>query len=454
MGTDILRDAGADETIDSLRKLLEGRADSYEIFFSAQRGFGVEAKEGAVDALKVRSSAGVGVRTLSAMRQGFGFSSVLGQEALREMVDKAVSGSAQAGTDKYLRFPAPAGKVTEEGLAIYDKSFGAISEEEKIKTALEIERAAMEYDKRIKRVRKASYSESVTADRVVNSNGVDISHSATYYTGSVTAVAEDSGESQMGWEMGMGHESGSIDSVKIGSGAALNAVRLLGAQKITTVKCPALLENTVACELLEALAGSFLGDNVQKGKSMLIGKAGQKVASAALNIWDDGIMPGGWATAAYDGEGMAQGRTPLVLDGVCQGYLYDTYWAERAGKSSTGNASRSSFKSVPGIGITNLYIEKGGRSFTELMKEMDKGLFLTELLGVHTINTVNGDFSLGAAGFWVEDGRVAYPVRGMAVSGNLLELFSRVAGCGSDLRFIGSIGAPSLLINEVEASGT
>jgi len=451
---DMLKEAGADRVIQRLRRGLDGRAESFEIYFSTQKGFGVEAKEGEVDALKVRSSAGVGIRTISKGRLGFAFSSVLDDAVLDELAASAVAGSLEASVDEFLRLPSPGPSRSEEGLGIFDAAYLSIPEEEKIKKAIEIEKAARGFDGRVKRIRKASYSESVTADRVVNSNGVDVSHSATYFTGSVTAVAEENNESQMGWEMGMGHGIDAIDPDWIGKNAARNAVRLLGAREIKTVKCAAIIENTVACELLESLASSFLGDNVEKGKSMLIGRQGAKIASSVLNIFDDGIMPGGWATSAYDAEGTATERTPLVLEGVCQGFLFDTYWAARAGKASTGNAARGGYKSTPGVGLNNIYIEKGGKSFEELLKDLGKGLFITELLGVHTINTVSGDFSLGAAGFWVEGGIVAYPVRGMAIAGNLLELFSKVGACASDLRFVGSIGAPSLLVNEVEASGT
>lgn len=451
---EIFERAGAEETIGKIRKLLSGRADSYEIYFQFQKGFGVEAKDGSVDALKARSSSGVGLRTISGKRLGFAFSSVLSEGALSELVENAISGSREASEDEHLKLPVPGQGLPEEDLGIFDGSFGTRPEEDLIRAAVEIENAALSYDARVKRVRKASYSESLGAGRLVNSNGVDIIHAATYYSGSVTAVAEGEGEAQMGWEMGTGHKGGEVDSRAIGSKAAENAVKRLGARTVKTIRCGAIIENTVACELLEALAGSFLGDSVMKGKSMLIGKAGKKIASGALNIWDDGVMRGGWATSAFDAEGTASRKTALVLEGLCQGYLYDAYWAARAGTYSTGNAVRGGYKSTPGIGITNLYIEKGEKGFETLLKELGSGLFITELLGVHTINAVSGDFSLGAAGFRVENGEVAYPVRGMAVSGNLLGLFSGVAECASDLRFIGSIGAPSLLVEEIEASGT
>ncbi len=445
----------ASGTIETLEKLLAGRVDNYEMFFSSESGLGVEVKDGKVDALKVRASRGIGLRVISKGRLGFGFSSVLAGEALRDMVDKTIRGSAEASEDKFLRLPVSfAPSVRQEDLDVFDGSFGQAPEDERIDRALKIEESALAYDPRVRRVRKASCQESIISTRIVNSNGIDLTHSATFFSGSVTAVAEDKNESQMGWDMDTSHKRDSIDPCKIGKGAGKNAVRMLGARNITSIRCPAVIENTVACELLEALASSLLGDNVQKGKSMLMGKTGKKIASDAINIWDNGVLPGGWSTSLFDGEGSPRNKTPLVLEGVCQGYLYDTYWAARAGGRSTGNASRGNYKGVPGIGISNLYIEKGDRSFPELLKEVADGLFITEVLGVHTINTVSGDFSLGAAGFRIEDGVAAYPVRGMAISGNLLGLFEKVGCCGDDIRFIGSIGAPSLFVKEIEASGS
>jgi PmbA protein len=142
------------------------------------------------------------------------------------------------------------------------------------------------------------------------------------------------------------------------------------------------------------------------------------------------------------------------MGGVCEGYLYDSYWAKRDGVTSTGNGARSRYKSMPGVGVTNLYIEKGEKTLDELIGEVSDGLFITELMGVHTVNTVSGDFSVGASGLRIEGGKPCYPVRGMAISGNLMDLFSKVESCGSDLRFIGSIGAPSILFSELEASGS
>lgn len=446
-----------EETVERLKGLVEGRAEAYEIYFSRSGGLSVEVKDGGVDALKERSTMGVGLRTISGGRLGFAFSSVLDKDALESMAESALVGSREASEDKDLVMSSPAepsADAASKDLGLTDPDYSAVGEDAKIDLALAVEKAAMGYDKRMRRVRKATYSESLSSRRVVNSNGVDVRASATYFTSSVTAVAGSEDEQQMGWEIYTGHTRDGLDPEKVGRNAARRACDLLGAGKIETTRCPAVIEASVVCELLESLSGSFLADNVAKGKSMLAGKRDKKVVSEALNVWDDGLLPGGWATALFDAEGIPKTTTPLLTGGVLRGYLYDTYWAKRTGEASTGNAVRSGFKTLPTLGLSNLYIEPGGKDLEGLFAEMDKGLYITEVLGVHMINTVSGDFSLGASGYEVEGGRAVRPVRGLAISGNLLELFSRVTECGSDARFIGSIGAPSLLISEVEASGS
>src|SRR3990172_1256244 len=193
-----------ERAIEVLSGFLKGRASSFEIFLSSTEGVSVEAKEGNVDSFKLKKSIGAGVRTISGERPGFAFSSVLTDDALEKTVSLALSGSLGAAEDPLASFPFP--KKSTASLDLLDDSFGKTTEEEKINTALRIEECAMSFDKRIKRVRKASYGETFSLTRVVNSNGVDVSESETFYSASVMAVAEDKGESQMGWETGMGHK--------------------------------------------------------------------------------------------------------------------------------------------------------------------------------------------------------------------------------------------------------
>jgi PmbA protein len=449
-----------DRTIEVVSGLLKGKVDSFELYMSQSRGLVIEAKNGEVDALRVSSDSGVGLRILSGSASdstggspGFAYSNIMTDLALAEMVELAIGGSHGASEDVALGFALPADGEASV-LDSIDPDFDSATEQEKIQKAINIESSARDYDKLVARVRKASYSESRSRSRTYNSRGVDTSYEGTFCSGSVMAVAEGDGDSQVGWEMELSHKRSGVDPVVIGRAAAERAVGMLGAKIPGSIKAPAVLENTVVMDLMGQLVSSFTADNVHKGKSMLMDKLGKKVVSDSITIWDDGLMQGGWASSIHDCEGVPTQKTALIAGGVCNAYLYDTYWANRTNAKSTGNAARGGFKGAPAIGTTNLYMEKGDVSLEGLFAEMGKGLFITELMGVHTIDPVSGEFSVGASGLWIEGGKIAYPVRGLAISGSLLELFSQVELIGSDMRFLGSVGAPSILISELHASGS
>lgn len=446
-----MRNQGS-ETIENLAKLLKNKVDAWEIFYSLQKGLSIEAKEGKVDAFKVSSNEGIGLRILRDKKMGFSFTSALSKEPLNELVENAVAASKGVEPDEFLSLP-PLKKQTAGELMLFDSSLDETPEEDKIKKAISLEQSARGFDPRVTKIRKASYGESFFESRLVNSTGIDVKKSATFVTSSIMAVAEDKGDSQMGWDMGMSHFAKDVDVAKIGRDAAKRAVDMLAARTIKTVKCPVIIENIIVGEFLEILAPSFHADNLNKGKSMLKGKKGKKIFNDKVTVWDDGLLRNGWSASEYDGEGVPRQKTCLTDKGVCLNYLYDTYWAKREGTASTGNAARSNFKSISTIGPSNLYMEKGKTDFDGLLRRMGKGLLITNILGAHTANPITGDFSFGAAGLWIEGGKVSYPVRGAAISGNMLELFSKVEVVGSDMRFLGSIGAPSLLIGEMEVSG-
>lgn len=440
------------ETIDSLVKMLKRRVDDWEIFYSSQNGLSIEVKDGRVDAFKVSSNKGVGLRVFKDKRIGFSFTSLLSKDSINELVENAITGSKGVTADEFLFLPLPQ-KTAEEKLMLFDPSLAKVSEEDKIQKAISLEQAAKDFDRRVTKIRKAGYSESFFQTRLVSSAGIDADNSATFVSSSVTVVAEEKGEAQMGWEMDMSHFVKDVDVEKIGRDAAKRAVDMLGARTIKTVKCPVLIENVIVCEFLELIAPSFHADNISKGKSMLKGKKGAKVFNEKVTIWDNGLLPNGWGTSQYDGEGVPRQKTFLVDRGVCADFLYDTYWAKRGGASSTGNAARHNFKSFSNIGISNLYLEGGDTDFNGLLSSIGNGFLLTNVLGAHTANPITGDFSFGASGFWIEGGKISYPVRGAAISGNMLLLFSKVEVVGSDMRFLGSIGAPGLIISEMEISG-
>jgi PmbA protein len=257
----------------------------------------------------------------------------------------------------------------------------------------------------------------------------------------------------MGWDFGFSNSFAGVDVAVIAKNASDKAVGLLGARKIPTMRCPAVLDNHVATEILEVLAPAFLAENVLKGKSLLSGKVGQEIFSPRLRIRDDGTLSGGMATAPFDGEGVPRQNSVLVEEGRLKGFLYDTYHARKSGTVSTGNATRSSSKSPPVMGASNFFIDKGDTPFPALLQGIDRGVLLTSVMGMHTANPISGDFSVGAAGFLIENGVVTAPVKGIAIAGNILDLFKCVEMVGNDLRLFGVVGSPSLRIAVLDVSG-
>jgi PmbA protein len=240
----------------------------------------------------------------------------------------------------------------------------------------------------------------------------------------------------------------------IGATAAERAVSMLGARPVKSMQTPAILPSWVACDILSVLSASFLADNIQKGKSMLIGRMGEQVFSSHVTIVDDGLYQGGMASSPFDDEGSIRQGTVLVSEGVVQGFLYDQYTANKENRGSTGNAGRHGIKSPPSVQTTNFYIPNGSSTPDDLVASLEEGLMVTDLIGLHTADPISGDFSVGAAGLWVEGGEAVFPVKGVAISGNLMDLFNKVDGTGTDLAFYGKTGAPSLRISALNVAGS
>ncbi|UFS70541.1 TldD/PmbA family protein [Geomonas sp. RF6] len=447
MEKDLAQHADAVEAI-----LKERLLDNYEIVVSSSRDLSVEARGGKVDAFKCAEPCGVAVRIQKGEGLGFSFSTSLEPEALAGMVEGALVAAAMQTPDPNYGLPLPS--PCQEIPGLYDETLGAVPEEEKVGRALELERLALACDPRVKRVRKCSYSESTYRMLIRNSLGVSCGYLGSYVACSVSAVAEEGGDAQIGWDFDFSNRYADLQLELVAGRACRKATSLLGARGLSSMRCPVVFDNRIATDMLELLSGSFLGENVAKGKSLLAGKRGERVLSPLITVRDNGILPGGMGTAPCDGEGVPQQDTVLVHDGVLEGYLFDTYWGRKMGERSTGNAVRGGIKGAPRLAPHNLYIEKGTASLEDLIAGVERGVLVTEVMGMHTANPISGDFSVGAAGFYLEGGKVVHPVKGIAIAGNILELFSAVDLVADDLRFFGSGGSPSLRVAVLDVSGS
>ncbi len=438
------------ETILSLSKDL--KADAAEVFIRSSASTSIEVKEQKVDAFDRAKDIGAGLRVLVGGRMGFAFTTDLSEKALATLARSAITNARNIEPDPFHSIPEkPAADY--QSISLYDPELVALTEKEKIDRVMAMEREAFGVDKRIKRIRKASAGFSESDTLIMNSHGAAVSYRGTAASSGIEVVAEDKGESQAGSDFDVKRFYCKLKIEEVGRRAASKALDLLGARRLDSVKAPVVLDAEVAGDFLAILASSFSAESVQKKRSLFINKLGKEVAASLITMYDDGLLAEGLGSAPSDDETVPMKKKTIIDKGRLAMFLYNTYAANKDKTVSTGNGMRGGFKGMPGVGLTNLYIEPGTHSIEELISSTGSGLYVTEVMGAHTANHISGDFSVGATGFWIEKGRKAYPVREITIAGNILDLMKNVDAVGSDLRFFGRIGSPSLRVKELSIGG-
>ncbi len=433
-----------------INQALSRGASASECYAVMSHSTRVDVKDGEVDTFLSAKDVGMGLRVLKGNRLGFAYTSDISPGSLEEMVTMALAAADGAAPDEFQRLPSPFSDYPEidEG----DKGLSSISIEEKIERARALEASARAFDRRVTKIRHATYSDVRHETLILNSLGLEAGFSGTHCVAVAYVVAEEEGEAQAGFEMDISRYYRELAIEEVGRRAAEKAVGKLKARPVDTCVVNVVLDPMVASELLEVLSGALGADAVQKGKSLFAGKIGEIVASSSLTIIDDGFGKGVFPSPC-DSEGVPSQRTVLLEKGVLKGFLHNSYTAAREGRPSTGNARRISYQAPPDVGPSNLYIEPGSISREELISNVEKGVYVTSAMGVHTANPISGDFSVGVEGFWVQGGRSSFPVRGITIAGNILNLLKGVTAVGLDLRFYGRTGSPTVLIEGLTIGG-
>jgi PmbA protein len=286
----------------------------------------------------------------------------------------------------------------------------------------------------------------------VTSHGFSGEYGGSTFGHSVTPVAAQNGSMQRDYWYSSNRKFSRLESPqRVGEKAAQRALRRLGARKIKTCECPIVFDPEIAASLLRSLSSALSGYSLYKGASFLIGKLGTKIASDLVTVIDDGTLPGALGSRAFDAEGLPTRKKTIVEKGELRSYLLDTYSGKKLGMPSTGNASRS-VGEPPGVAPSNLYLAQGTHSPEEIIGSVKAGFYVTELIGFG-INLVTGDYSRGAAGLWIENGELSYPVEEVTIAGNLKEMLQNIEMVGSDLELRGRIAAPTLKISQMTVAG-
>jgi PmbA protein len=238
---------------------------------------------------------------------------------------------------------------------------------------------------------------------------------------------------------------------QVGRRAAERTLRRLGARKVATQNVPIVLEPRVARSLIDNIFEAVSGDTIYRGESFLTDKLGQKVAADSVTVIDDATLPGLFGSSPFDDEGVPSRRTVVIENGVLKSWLLNSYTARKLGLRTTGNATRG-ITGNAGVGHGNMFLQPGPQSVEEIIASVRNGFYVTELIGFG-VNIVTGDYSRGAAGLWIENGKLAYPVSEVTIASTLQEMLTGIEAIGSELEFRGSIASPALLIREMTVSG-
>lgn len=431
--------------------------DDIELFYEESSENNIKIYEGEVESLKSANAKGLGIRVFIDEKMGFAYTSNFSEEEIEKTLQEAIANAEVASIDEYRTLPETVEKV--EKLDLYSDDLAAAELEDKIQLALDLESAALEYDERVDSVDTVGYGDSEIEVRIVNSKGFDESYRQNQCYAYSYVIAREDEDTETGMAITYGDSVTELTPQKTGKEAAENAVALLGGQPVESQKAPVVFPPEVGSMFMYVLSQALTAEAVQKGKSVFAQKVGEEVASKEVNIIDNGLLEEGLATAPFDGEGVPATKTEIIKDGKLQTFLYDTYTANKAETESTGNASRGSYRGIPGVSPSNFYLANGDKSAEEVLSSVDNGFYVMKVSGLVTggANPISGDFSVGATGRWIEDGKLTKPVREITIAGNLIDFLQDIDLIGDNLKFnpmIGSYATPTFRVKSLAISGS
>jgi PmbA protein len=415
----------------------------------------IRVYDGGVESLTDAASRGVGVRAFVGGRWGHAYGTDLSDGGLRELAAAAHEAAAVADVDEHAGLPDEAGAADVGDLR--SAELAEWSTDRKVELALEVERRARNHPE-VTNVEQVVYADTDGEAALANSRGFAGSFASSAAWAYASAFAGEGEDLMTGLGLGIGRGPEALDARAIGEEAGERAAALAGARQPSSRRCPVVFDAFVAASFLGFIGGMLSADAVQRGRSLFAGREGDEIADPALRLIDDGTVSDGPSTTPFDGEGSPRRRIPLLEDGRLLTFLFDSRTARKAGRSTTGSAVRSSYRTPPSVGTGNLVVEEGERSLEELLRAAGDGLYVTDVVGLHSgVNPVSGTFSVGATGRLIEGGELGRPVREITIASDLVTMLRSVEGVGSEARWVpfgGSVRAVPLLLGEMAVSGS
>ncbi len=418
----------------------------------------IEVFSGHVESLSIAGIEGVGVRVIADGRQGFAWAGSLDESVVRDTVADARDNAAFAEPDAWNGLAGPADVATAPAVEfdLWRDSLASVTTDRKIEFVLELDERLRTADPRLRGVESASYGDGAIESALANSLGVDAQVRRTIASASASAMAGDGDETQTGYGFSVGRDFESVDLGAVVAMAVERTVRLLGARPVPSRRVPVVFDPLVTASFLAVLGAAFNAEAMLKGRSLFQDRVGESVAAPGVRIVDDPTNPDMMGASPHDAEGVPCRVNELVVDGVLQGFLHNTYTARRAGATTTGSAARGGYKSTPGVGIKALSFTPGTASASEVLAQAGDAFYVQSVSGIHSgTNPISGDFSVGASGLLLRDGAFTEPVREVTIASTLPRMLNDIAAIGSDLTYLpGSTAGLTLLIGDMTLSGT
>lgn len=450
-----ISDDGA-ELVELGRRILAAArpGEQVEAYLVRSESTSVRAYDGEVEALTVAESAGVGVRVIAGGRQGMAGAGTLAPDVVAELLGEARDNATFAEPDDYVGL-TPVDDVEPVHQDHWRDEDVATPVDAKIARAIELERRVRDGHPDIVGVRSAVYGDAVGEGAIVSTDGLAIWERSSGCHLGVTALASDGTDNQVGAASDAALTLDELDLERVVADAVLRATRLLGARKPVSGRTTIVLEPRLTATLLGLIASLCNGESVNKGRSLFADRMGEMVASPLLTLVDDPTDARSLGADTWDGEGLACRRNVVIERGRLAGFLDNGYSGRRSGRGSTASAVRG-YRTSPGVGSRALQMEPGHGSLEELVAQVDDGVLVQSLTGLHSgVNRVSGDFSVGADGLVIRGGQPAEPIREATIASTLPRLLTDIRSVGADLTFLpGGTGAATLVVDNVSLSGS
>ena len=434
-------------------KAQEEGFSEYEVYYVDRESLSISVYKEEVEKYNLNNSAGLSFRGKFGDRIGYSYTEILDEDAIEMLVKKAKE-NVLAIENNDIQFIYEGDKEYKE-ISTYHEELEDIPADKLINIAISMEKEAKKYCNKVESFSGCSVSYSSGKYGIINSKGLNLSNKSNLLTAYVVPIVKDLDKMYDGCGYVVAKSLNDVKPDKIAKMGVDEALSKIGGTSIASGNYKVIINNEAMVSLLSTFAGIFSGDAVQKGLSLLKDKEGEIIATDIVNLVDDPHLEDGLASVSFDDEGVATLKTYLIKNGKLNSLLHNLKTANKAGVKSTGNGFKASYASPISVSPTNFYIEPGVNSLEEMTKKIDKGLIITDLAGLHSgANSITGDFSLAAKGFYIENGVKTHPVEQITVAGNFFTLLTDIEEVGDDLKFpMSSVGSPSIMIKELSIAG-